>query len=149
MELLGAVPDRVADVLVKGNRDTFAMQRWVDVSGPAGGVTWATVEAPLVSLGDIRIFSWDADYVPSPAHIYSSVLNGGWSTNFQEVQGGDVTFRYALRGHAGKEPDAVWLGGNQPAYGPGEEAGGGRAGATSPRGRLLRGLARQGGAGQR
>jgi hypothetical protein len=42
MELLGSVTDPVADVLVKGNRDTFAVQRWVDVSGPKGGVTWAT-----------------------------------------------------------------------------------------------------------
>jgi len=106
LELLGAVTDPVADVLVKGNRDTFAVQRWVDVSGPKGGVTWATVDAPLVSVGDIRIFSWDSNYVPSRAHIYSGVLNNGWSTNFQEFQGGDFTFRYALRGHAGTEPDA-------------------------------------------
>jgi len=106
MELLGAVTDPVADVLVKGNRDTFAVQRWVDVSGPKGGVTWATIEAPLVSVGDVRIFSWDANYVPSRSYIYSSVLNNGWSTNFQEFQGGDFTFRYALRGHAGTEPDA-------------------------------------------
>ena len=106
MELLGAVTDPVADVLVKGNRDTFALQRWVDVSGPKGGVTWATVDAPLVSVGDIRIFSWDATYVPSRSYIYSSALNNGWSTNFQEFQGGDFTFRYALRGHAGTEPDA-------------------------------------------
>jgi hypothetical protein len=106
MELLGSVTDPVADVLVKGNRDTFAVQRWVDVSGPKGGVTWATIEAPLVSVGDIRIFSWDADYVPSRAHVYSSALNNGWSTNFQEFQGGDFTFRYSLRGHAGTEPDA-------------------------------------------
>jgi hypothetical protein len=106
LELLGAVTDPVADVQVKGNRDTFAVQRWVDVSGPTGGVTWATVDAPLVSVGDIRIFSWDANYVPSRAHVYSSVLNNGWSTNFQEFQGGDFTFRYALRGHKGTEPDA-------------------------------------------
>jgi hypothetical protein len=106
LELLGAVTDPVADVLVNGNRDTFAVQRWVDVSGPQGGVTWATVEAPLVSLGDIRIFSWDANYVPARAHVYSSVLNNGWSTNFQEFQGGDFTFRYSLRGHTGTEPDA-------------------------------------------
>jgi hypothetical protein len=96
----------VADVLVNGNRDTFAIQRWVDVSGPKGGVTWATIEAPLVSIGDIRIFSWDANYVPARPYIYSSVLNNGWSTNFQEFQGGDFTFRYALRGHAGTDPDA-------------------------------------------
>jgi alpha-mannosidase len=106
MELLGAVTDPVADVLVKGNRDTFAVQRWVDVSGDNGGVTWATVDAPLVSVGDIRIFSWDANYVPSRAHIYSGVLNNGWSTNFQEFQGGDFVFRYSLRAHAGADPDA-------------------------------------------
>ena len=107
LELLGAVTDPVADVLVKGNRDTFAVQRWVDVSGPKGGVTWATIEAPLVSVGDIRIFSWDPNYVPARAHIYSSVLNNGWSTNFQEFQGGDFVFNFALRAHGAEAgPDA-------------------------------------------
>ena len=144
MELLGAVTDPVADVLVKGNRDTFAVQRWVDVSGPKGGVTWATVEAPLVSVGDIRIFSWDPNYVPSRAHLYSSVLNNGWSTNFQEFQGGDFTFRYALRGHAGTEPDcAVRLGGDDPALGTSCETGRASVLATSTHGRLLRGFSRQ------
>jgi alpha-mannosidase len=70
-------------------------------------VTWTTVQAPIVSVGDIRIFNWDSSYVPARAHIYSSVLNNGWSTNFQEFQGGDFAFDYSLRAHgAGTSPVA-------------------------------------------
>jgi len=107
LEQLGSVTDPATDVQEAGNRDTFAIQHWAHVGNDQGGVTWATVQAPLVSVGDIRIFSWDPTYVPARAHIYSSVLNNGWSTNFQEFQGGDFTFNYALRAHgAGAGPDA-------------------------------------------
>ena len=82
-----------------GNRDTFAIQHWAHVGNDQGGVTWTTVQAPIVSVGDIRIFKWDPSYVPASAHIYSSVLNNGWSTNFQEFQGGNFSFNFALRAH--------------------------------------------------
>jgi alpha-mannosidase len=99
LEQLGSVTDPATDVQEAGNRDTFAIQHWAHVGNDTGGVTWATVQAPLVSVGDIRIFKWDPSYVPTRAHIYSSVLNNGWSTNFQEFQGGDFAFNYALRAH--------------------------------------------------
>ncbi len=104
LELLGAPADPVEDIQTAGNRDTFAVQHWVDVSGPSWGVTWATVDAPLVSVGDIRIFSWDDMYVPRKSHIYSSVFNNGWSTNFCEFQGGSFLFRYAFAVHQGNQP---------------------------------------------
>ena len=107
LEQLGAVTDPATDIQEAGNRDTYAIQHWAHVGNDQGGVTWCTHEAPLVSVGDIRIFKWDPTYVPSRAHIYSSVLNNGWSTNFQEFQGGDFQFRYSLRAHgAGTGPDA-------------------------------------------
>ncbi len=107
LEQLGSVTDPATDVQEAGNRDTFAIQHWAHVGNAAGGVTWATVQAPLVSVGDIRIFKWDPSYVPARAHIYASVLNNGWSTNFQEFQGGDFAFNFALRAHgAGAGPDA-------------------------------------------
>ena len=99
LEQLGSVTDPATDVQEAGNRDTFAIQHWAHVGNDQGGVTWATVQAPLVSVGDIRIFKWDPTYVPTRAHIYSSVLNNGWSTNFQEFQGGDFTFNFMLRAH--------------------------------------------------
>ena len=144
MELLGAVTDPVADVLVKGNRDTFAVQRWVDVSGPKGGVTWATVEAPLVSVGDIRIFSWDANYVPSRA---SHLLQRAEQRLVDELPGIPgrrlhVPLRSAgSRGHgAGR---AVRLGDDEPAPGTRCETGRASVRATSACGRLLRGFACQ------
>jgi alpha-mannosidase len=107
LEQLGSVTDPATDVQEAGNRDTFAIQHWAHVGNDQGGVTWTTVQAPLVSVGDMRIFKWDPTYVPVRAHIYSSVLNNGWSTNFQEFQGGDFTFDYSLRAHGpGAGPDA-------------------------------------------
>jgi len=107
LEQLGSVTDPATDVQEAGNRDTFAIQHWVHVGNEEGGVTWTTVQAPIVSVGDIRIFNWDSSYVPARAHIYSSVLNNGWSTNFQEFQGGDFAFDYSLRAHgAGTSPVA-------------------------------------------
>jgi hypothetical protein len=111
LEQLGSVTDPATDVQEAGNRDTFAVQHWVHVGNATGGVTWATVQAPLVSVGDIRIFRWDSHYVPTRAHLYSSVLNNGWSTNFQEFQGGDFVFQYALRAHgaeSGPDPRFGW-----------------------------------------
>ncbi len=40
-----------ADQLPGTRRDFFTIQRWADVSNQRHGVTWANVEAPLVSVG--------------------------------------------------------------------------------------------------
>ena len=114
LEQLGSVTDPATDVQEAGNRDTFAIQHWAHVGNDQGGVTWATVQAPLVSVGDIRIFKWDPSYVPERAHIYSSVLNNGWSTNFQEFQGGDFTFNFALRRTAPQQVPMHASVGNRP-----------------------------------
>jgi alpha-mannosidase len=84
----------------------------VDVSGPGGGVTWSPVESTIATLGDLRLFHWDAAYKPQNARVYANVLNNGWSTNFQEWQGGDFRFRFRFRGHRGG-----WDQGRAPAFG--------------------------------
>ncbi|MBI4604825.1 MAG: hypothetical protein HY721_22920 [Planctomycetes bacterium] len=112
LELLGSVVDPEADLQEGGNRDSFAVQHWVDVSGPGRGVTWSPVDTTIVTLGALRLFHWDAAYVPSNTRIYANGLNNGWSTNFQEWQGGDFRFRFRLRSHAGG-----WLAGGAPRFG--------------------------------
>lgn len=101
LEMLGSVVDPASDLQESGNHDSFAVQHWVDISGPAGGVTWSPIDTTIVTLGDLRLFQWDGAYVPGNTRLYANALNNGWSTNFQEWQGGDFRFRFRLRSHEG------------------------------------------------
>ena len=113
LELLGSVVDPDVDLQTGGNRDCFAVQSWVDVAGPAGGVTWCPIDTTIVTLGDFRLFHWDASYHPKNTHLYANALNNGWSTNFREWQGGDFHFRFRLRGHR----YSTWLEAGAPRFG--------------------------------
>jgi alpha-mannosidase len=90
-------------------KNFFTVQRWVDMSNADRGITWATVDAPLVQMGAIRTDigpnltspeAWLAHIEPS-ATLFSYVMNNYWETNYKADQGGVAEFRYAIRPHAG------------------------------------------------
>ncbi|MBN2477500.1 MAG: hypothetical protein JXB62_23035 [Pirellulales bacterium] len=90
-------------------KNYFTVQRWVDVSNDDFGVTWATVEAPLVEVGAIAMdvsrpiaepSEW-IDHLEPTQTLYSYVMNNYWETNYKASQQGPTTFRYAIRPHAG------------------------------------------------
>ena len=102
----------------------YAVQHWIDVSSQTEdfGVAWATVEGPMVELGEItKKASWanfgspvnieydpgEYPYEPRFPHIYSEIMNNFQNTNFNFLQWGDGTWRYSMAGHEGR-----W---NQPA----------------------------------
>ncbi len=113
LELLGSVVDPETDLQDAGNRDCYAVQSWVDISGPDGGVTWCPIDTTIVTLGDFRLFHWDSSYRPANTRVYANALNNGWSTNFQEWQSGDFRFRFRFRSHRGSS----WLAGGAPRFG--------------------------------
>ncbi|MFC1888417.1 glycosyl hydrolase-related protein [Thermodesulfobacteriota bacterium] len=95
----------------------YAVQHWVDVSSPAEdfGVTWATVQGPMVELGEITKPScWWAivdplyydpgeyPYDPVYSHIYSEIMNNFQNTNFNYHQRGSGEWRYAVTSHEGQ-----------------------------------------------
>ena len=41
------------DQLPGGNRNWLAFQRWIDVSDAEGGITWVSIESPVVQFGDL------------------------------------------------------------------------------------------------
>ncbi|OHB70156.1 MAG: hypothetical protein A2V70_14855 [Planctomycetes bacterium RBG_13_63_9] len=94
------------DQLPGACKNYFTVGRWVDVSNKAYGVTWATIDAPLVEVGEIRVdvrpdFSpdnWVKHLDPSQT-LYSYVMNNYWETNYKADQEGPTPFRYALRPH--------------------------------------------------
>ena len=80
---------------------------WADVSNKNFGITWATLDAPLVEIGGITATMlggqgdpavWRKKIEPTQI-IYSWALNNHWETNYRAYQDGIITFRYALRPH--------------------------------------------------
>jgi len=98
-----------ADQLEGSCRNYLTAQRFADVSNGQFGVTLATVDAPLVQVGEIRTDvanqfgasdSW-IRHLPASSTLYSYVMNNYWETNYKADQSGVVPFRYAIRPYAG------------------------------------------------
>ena len=80
---------------------------WADVSNKDYGVTWVTLDAPLVEVGGITATLlggqsnpaiWRKHIEPTQK-LYSWALNNHWETNYRAYQDGIITFRYALQPH--------------------------------------------------
>jgi len=80
---------------------------WADVSNKDYGVTWVSLDAPLVEVGGITATLlggqsnpavWRKHIEPTQK-LYSWALNNHWETNYRAYQVGLITFRYALQPH--------------------------------------------------
>jgi alpha-mannosidase len=98
-------------------KNFLCVGRWADVSNAVYGVTWATLDAPMVEVGAITgdIYlprhdphgnDWMAKLEPSQT-LYSMVMNNHWFTNYKADQDGPTTFRYALRPHGSYDAGAA------------------------------------------
>ncbi|MBN1514133.1 MAG: hypothetical protein JXB13_19100, partial [Phycisphaerae bacterium] len=89
------------------NRNFFCVQRWVDISNGDHGVTWVTLDAPLVQWDPMQFgVSWNnpklyrTELQPNQT-MHSWVMNNHWETNYAADQQGRMTFRYVVWPHAG------------------------------------------------
>ena len=99
MDIPWAVVRPEADQLPGACKNWFTVQRWVDVSNKNYGVTWVTVDAPLVEVGSITAeMPWIKTLMPSQT-IYSYVMNNYWFTNYRAYQEGATVFRFSIRPH--------------------------------------------------
>jgi len=98
-----------SDQLPCGNRNWLAFQRWVDMSNDNYGVTWTSIEAPLIEFGDLTANiigpgkNW-LNSLPDTQTLFSWALNNHWHTNFPLEQGGLITFRYQILPHGPYNP---------------------------------------------
>ncbi len=94
------------DQLCGACKNYLTVGRWVDVSSAEFGVTWATLDAPLIEIGRISVDvaspfdpgAWIEHLEPAQTW-YSYVMNNYWETNYRASQDGPTTFRYALQPH--------------------------------------------------
>ncbi|NUQ64898.1 MAG: hypothetical protein HUU20_20740 [Pirellulales bacterium] len=99
MDIPWAVMRPEVDQIPGACKNWFTVQRWIDVSSDHLGVTWATIEAPLVELGGITAeTAWIETGKPTTT-LYSYVMNNYWHTNYRFHQEGRTVFRYVLRPH--------------------------------------------------
>jgi hypothetical protein len=91
-------------------RNYLTLERWLDVADTHGGVTIASVDAPLFQLGVIRtdpiVAGW-VDSLPTSGTVLSYVMNNYWETNYRASQGGVHEWRYAFRLHDGFDSAAA------------------------------------------
>jgi alpha-mannosidase len=107
---LGAMQPEI-DQLPGSCKNWLPVGRWIDVSNESRGVTWATLDAPLVEVGGITATMLGSQKIPavwrkhieSTQTFYSWVMNNHWGTNYLAYQQGPVNFRYALRPHGGAD----------------------------------------------
>ncbi|MBN1418740.1 MAG: hypothetical protein JXP34_08180, partial [Planctomycetes bacterium] len=100
------------DLMPSACKNWFTAGRWADVSAAGRGITWATLDAPLVEVGGITATLlesqsdpdvWRKEVEPTQT-LYSWAMNNHWGTNYRAYQEGLVVFRYALRPHRGYDP---------------------------------------------
>jgi hypothetical protein len=95
-------------------KDFFCVQNSVDISNQDYGLSWVSLDAPLIEIGKITdeaaiekgVRAWRTTIEPSQT-IYSYAMNNYWHTNYKASQEGAVTLRYALRPHKGFEAAAI------------------------------------------
>ncbi len=96
-------------------KEWLSVGRWADISNDQYGVTWATLDAPLMEVGGItadKIGSytdpkdWRSKLDPSQT-LFSWVMNNYWHTNYKADQEGVTTFRYSLLPHKQYDPAAA------------------------------------------
>lgn len=104
MDIPWAVVQPEVDQLPGACKNYFTIQRWIDLSNPGFGVTWATLDAPLVEVGAVTadpiVVGWMKRIDPSET-LYSYVMNNYWETNYKAEQEGPTVFRYSIKPHTG------------------------------------------------
>ena len=93
----------------------FTIGRWADLSNENYGITWVTLDAPLVEVGGITATLLGSQTNPSvwrkhvepTQKLFSWAMNNHWSTNYRAYQEGPVVFRYILKPHRQFESDAA------------------------------------------
>ncbi len=103
------------DQIASACKNWFTVNRWADVSNDRYGITWITLDAPLVQVGGLTANLINSQSNPavwrkkvgSTQKLYSWAMNNHWGTNYRAYQEGPHVFRFILRPHRGHDPVAA------------------------------------------
>jgi hypothetical protein len=96
-----------ADQMPSACKNWFTVGSWADVSAADQGITWVTLDAPLVQVGGLTANLLNSQSDPEvwrktvgpTGKLYSWAMNNHWGTNYRAYQEGPVRFRFRLRPH--------------------------------------------------
>ncbi|MBN1507172.1 MAG: hypothetical protein JW955_10025, partial [Sedimentisphaerales bacterium] len=96
-----------ADQMPSACKNWLTVGRWADVSNDERGVTWVTLDAPLVQVGGLTATLLNSQTDPDvwrkrvepTQKLYSWAMNNHWGTNYRAYQEGPTVFRFILRPH--------------------------------------------------
>jgi len=96
-----------ADQMPSACKNWFTVGRWADVSNADRGVTWVTLDAPLLQVGGITatLLNSQTDpniwrsHVEPTQKLYCWAMNNHWGTNYRAYQEGPTVFRFVLQPH--------------------------------------------------
>lgn len=84
------------DQLPQSCTDYYLVQHGAALAGKECGLAWATLDAPMVQLGKLRLWTYSTQIEPT-GPLYSWLTNNKWETNFRLSCGGAYDFRYVLQ----------------------------------------------------
>ena len=92
------------DQIPGSSKNSLSAGNWVEIYNGDIGITFVTVDVPMVQFGAVRtdafIDGWVEHLEPS-ATLFSYVMNNYWETNYRAGQEGFHKFHYSLRPHVG------------------------------------------------
>jgi len=99
------------DQMPSACKNWFTVGRWADVSNAHRGVTWVTLDAPLLQVGGLTATLLNSQtnpdvwrkHVEPTQKLYSWAMNNHWGTNYRAYQDGPTVFRYILRPHSRRD----------------------------------------------
>lgn len=78
------------------SKDTYCIQKWIDISNDEFDLVWSPIEAPLVQLSNINTGKWLDKILLKNGTILSFVMNNHWWTNTPASQCGRYCFNYRI-----------------------------------------------------
>ena len=98
-----------ADQIASACKNWFTVGRWADVANADFGITWVTLDAPLLQVGGITATLLNSQTNPDiwrkrvgpTQRLDCWAMNNHWGTNYRAYQEGPTVFRFILRPHRG------------------------------------------------
>jgi alpha-mannosidase len=93
------------DQMPSACKNWFTVGRWANVWNRERGITWVTLDAPLVQVGGLTATLLNSQTNPDvwrkkvdrTQRLYSWAMNNHWGTNYRAYQEGLTVFRFILR----------------------------------------------------